>query len=163
MKIGIISDTHNNIALTKKALKIFQEHSVELIIHAGDFTSPKMLDIFSNLKCIFVFGNSDIDIEAINNQAQHLGFDPIKSFNDFSVGSKRIIVFHGDNVPMFRKAVMSGDYDYIIKGHTHIFENYTSKNTRIINPGSLFGDTEETIAILETDTGKVEKIRVDNE
>ena len=46
MKIGIISDTHNNIALTKKAIEIFGEKDVEFIIHAGDLTSPKMLELF---------------------------------------------------------------------------------------------------------------------
>lgn len=163
MKIGLISDTHNNIAHTKKALKVFQERSVELIIHAGDLTSPKMLDLFKNTNSKFVLGNADIDVEMINTQAQDLGFEPIKIFNDFAIDSKRIIVFHGDNVPMFRKAVISNDYDYIIKGHTHIFENYTSKKTRIINPGSLFVNIEQTIAILDTVTGKVEKIPIEDE
>ncbi|HQK08157.1 MAG TPA: hypothetical protein PLR54_10890, partial [Spirochaetota bacterium] len=62
-----------------------------------------------------------------------------------------------------REAVNSGKYDYIIKGHTHVFENYLSGKTRIINPGALYRGEELTIAILDTATDKVEKIRIDIE
>jgi predicted phosphodiesterase len=59
--------------------------------------------------------------------------------------------------------VAMGEYDYIIKGHTHFFEDYTSNNTRIINPGTLYGHDEHTIAILDAAKDKVEKIIINED
>jgi putative phosphoesterase len=161
MKIGIIADTHNDIKMAKKAIEFFKKEKVELVIHAGDLTSPKIIEIFKGLNCKFVLGNADIDIEIINQKSEEMGFGCVDTYCDFMVEDKRFIVFHGNDIPMFRKVVASGKYDYIIKGHTHFYENYISNNTRIINPGSLFGEDEHTIAILDTETEKVEKIRIE--
>ncbi len=163
MKIGLIADTHNNIALTKKAVEIFREKGVELVIHAGDLTSPKIMDLFSPLKCAFVLGNSDIDVEMINMHAEEMGCGMVGESCELDVGGKKIFVLHGNDVPLFRKAVSSGKYHYIIKGHTHFFENYVSSNTRIINPGTLYSEEECTVAILDTLTDKVEKIKITDE
>ena len=73
MKIGIVSDTHNNIELAQKAIKIFEKNNVDLIVHAGDITSPKMLGLFKDFKCKFVLGNGDIDDEALNAESAKTG------------------------------------------------------------------------------------------
>ncbi len=162
MKIGIISDTHNDIEYTKKALDIFISKNVDLIIHSGDLTSYKMLKLFQGLNCKFVLGNMDFDVEGINKESKRLGFDSIDYTCEITVDNKEIFVIHGNNVPVFRKAILSGKFDYIIKGHTHSFENYVSNNVRVINPGSLCGSREHCIIILSTDDDKIEKIDIDN-
>jgi len=149
--------------MAKKAIEIFKERGVDLVIHAGDLTSPKMMDLFKDLNCKFVLGNADIDVESINQKSQEMGFGPVEGSWDFVLDGKRFILFHGDDVPMFREAVASGKYDYIVKGHTHFFENYVSNRTRIINPGTLFGDEELTIALLDTKKEKVEKIKIERD
>ncbi|MCP4137192.1 MAG: metallophosphoesterase family protein [bacterium] len=163
MKIGIISDTHNNIDLTRQAIAVFKEQEVSFVIHAGDLTSPLMLKEFREFDCKFVLGNGDIDVENLNKESQMLGFGSIEEFCTFEIDNKKFIVFHGNNVPMFREAVASGIYNYIIKGHTHFFENYLSNNIRVINPGSLFGTDELSIVILDTETDKVEMIRIEED
>ena len=35
MKIGIISDTHDDVTSTNKAINIFEENKVEIVIHAA--------------------------------------------------------------------------------------------------------------------------------
>ena len=40
MKIGILSDTHDDIDNVKEAIYRFKEQKVELIVHAGDFCIP---------------------------------------------------------------------------------------------------------------------------
>jgi putative phosphoesterase len=161
MKIGIVSDTHNNIELTRKAVGIFRENGVDLIVHAGDLTSPRMLELFRDFPLKIVLGNGDIDVEEISDVCHKMGYGDIGNKSVFDAGGKRIIVFHGDNVSMFREAVVSGEYDYIIKGHTHYFENYVSNNARVINPGSLYGSDEFSIAVLDTDEDRVTRIRVE--
>ncbi len=160
MKIGIISDTHNNLDITRRALELFREQGAGLVVHAGDLTSPKMLELFRGFDCRFVLGNGDIDVEELNRAAGVLGFGCIEEYCEFEADGKRFILFHGNNVPMFRDAVASGKYDYIIKGHTHFFENYTSGRTRIINPGSLYSSDEYSVAVLDTESDRVEMFRI---
>ncbi len=161
MIIGLISDTHNDVELTKKAIDIFKSWNVEFVIHSGDLTSPKIIELFQDLKCKFVLGNCDIDIELINEKSTKCGFGIVEQSCDIKIGEKHFLIIHGNEVPIFREAVASGKYDYIIKGHTHCFENYVSNNVRIINPGSLFGTEEHSIVILQTDDDNVEKIIID--
>jgi len=163
MRIGILADTHNNIDLTRRAIAILGKKNVDMIIHAGDLTSPKMLKLFSEFKCKFVLGNGDIDIEDLNRECENMGFGCMDTECVFEAEGKKFMLFHGDNVPKFRNAVASGKYDYIIKGHTHFFENYVSNKSRIINPGSLYGSEEFSVAVLDTETDRVEMIRVETD
>ncbi|MCU0848359.1 MAG: YfcE family phosphodiesterase [Spirochaetes bacterium] len=163
MKIGITSDTHNNIDLTRRAVDLFREAGVGMVIHAGDITSPKILGLFEGFDCRFVLGNGDLDVEDLNEEAARLGFAKIETYCTFDVEGKKFMVFHGNNVPMFREAVASGRYDYIIKGHTHFFENYISNNARVINPGSLYGPDEFSIAVLDVSADRIEMIKLNEE
>ncbi len=163
MLIGILSDTHNNLEITQKAVKVFKDNSVDMIIHAGDLTSPKIMELFTDFDCRFVLGNADIDSEVLNEKSCELGYGCVDEYCTIEIDSKKILVFHGNDVPFFRQSVASGSYDYIIKGHTHFFENYVSNETRIINPGSLYGSDEFSVAILDTETDKVDMIRIPKE
>ena len=159
MLIGLMSDTHNDIEATKKAIAIFQSRGIKTIIHAGDITSPRMLHYLKEFECYIVLGNGDlIDSEEIDVTANELGMKSVDLKAEFELAGKKFLVFHGHNVPMYREAVASGKYNYIIKGHTHHFENYISNECRIINPGAVYGHDESSIAILDIEAGKVEKI-----
>ena len=63
MKIGIISDTHDNLPQIRKAVKVFNREKVDLVFHAGDFVSPFTALEFKNLNSPLygVFGNNDGD------------------------------------------------------------------------------------------------------
>ncbi len=162
MLLGIISDTHNDIEATKKAIDLFKERGITVIAHAGDITSPKMLEYLKGFTCYVVLGNGDlIDAEDISTKASALGFNPVDVMLEFSLGGKNFVIFHGNDVPMYRSALASGKYDYIIKGHTHYFENYVSNGCRIINPGAVYGHDESSVVILDIEADRVEKISLD--
>ena len=159
MLIGLIADTHNDVDLIKKAVGIFHERDIKILVHAGDITSFRMLDYLKDFDCYIVLGNGDeIDREDINAKAAALKIRPVASKIEFECEGKKFLVFHGHDVPLYRAAVSSGRYDYIIKGHTHYFENYVSNDCRIINPGAVYAHDESSIAILDIETDKVEKI-----
>lgn len=141
------------------AIAIFQSRGIKTLIHAGDITSPRMLHYLKDFECYMVLGNGDlIDSEEIDVKANELGMKSVNLKAEFDLAGKKFMVFHGHDVPMYRDAVASGKYNYIIKGHTHHFENYVSNECRIINPGAVYRHDESSIAILDIETGKVEKI-----
>jgi len=162
MLIGLMSDTHNDIEATKRAIAIFQSRGIKTVIHAGDITSPRMLQYLKDFVCYIVLGNGDlIDSEEIDVKANELGMKSVDLKSEFELAGKKFLVFHGHDVPMYREAVASGKYNYIIKGHTHNFENYISNGCRIINPGAVYGHDESSIAILDVEADKVEKINLE--
>ncbi len=48
MRIGLISDTHNNLRNVKLALARFRSEGVQTILHAGDITGPKVLEALAD-------------------------------------------------------------------------------------------------------------------
>ncbi len=40
MDIGIVSDTHDNVAAVERATEVFAADGVEVVIHCGDFVAP---------------------------------------------------------------------------------------------------------------------------
>ena len=49
MKIGMLSDTHDDYENTNKAIDIFQENDVKAVIHVGDIISPPVITEFYRL------------------------------------------------------------------------------------------------------------------
>ena len=52
MKIGLISDTHDNIQKTQNAIMSFKDRNVEIVIHAGDIVSPETVEVFDGMRLI---------------------------------------------------------------------------------------------------------------
>ena len=38
MRIGVVSDTHNNLKNTRRIVELFNEAEVDRVIHTGDIT-----------------------------------------------------------------------------------------------------------------------------
>jgi hypothetical protein len=163
MRIGIISDTHNDIEMILKALDEFHARGISTLFHAGDITSPRLISFFKDFDTKIVLGNGDLDIELINSECMKFGFGPVQKVRTLEVDSKVIHISHGNNVTEFRNAIDSAKYDYIIKGHTHEFEDYVLQGTHIINPGALYRADEYTVAVLDLATDTVEKICIAKE
>lgn len=61
MKLGIISDTHDDVNNVREAIEIFNREGVQYVIHAGDYVFPGIVMEFKrlNAKLIGVLGNND--------------------------------------------------------------------------------------------------------
>jgi len=59
MKIGIISDTHDDIENVQSAIDIFNTERVDYVFHAGDYVFPGIIQEFSKLngRLVGVLGN----------------------------------------------------------------------------------------------------------
>ena len=80
MKIGIITDTHDQRSILKKAIEVFTEHHVDCVLHAGDITSPSSVQALASIdhaKFIGVFGNCDSDKSGLESiVSRHDGARP---------------------------------------------------------------------------------------
>ena len=158
--IGIISDTHENEKAIAKAVQVFKKKNVEFVVHCGDMISPQMLEHFQGLSVKFVFGNNDGEKEGLNKMAQEIGFGEIREELEFEHNGKKFFVYHGTNEGKLDSIIKSNKYNYVLTGHTHIKKNWKAGNTRVINPGALFGIYPYTIAVLDAEKDELEFIKI---
>lgn len=149
MKIGVISDTHDQIDNIKRAIKILNDEKVELVIHCGDWVAPFTLHLYKELNCPIkgIFGNNDGDRfrHLKRAAALKLNIEYEERFMELEVEGQKIAVFHGDYQEIVEALVTCGKYDAVFHGHTHIKVNQTVGKTLSLNPGTLMNYTQPGI------------------
>lgn len=153
MKIGIISDTHENMPKIKKAVGLFNREEVATVLHGGDIISPITAKEFGALKAplIGVFGNNDGDILFLTKRFEKIGTLHPKRWEGELDGKKCLLIHEPD---MLEALALSGVYDVIVYGHTHRAEISRKGKTLVINPGEGGGwiTGKSTVALLDTAT-----------
>ena len=149
MKIGVLSDTHDQGNLIEKAVEIFNREQVSWVFHCGDWVSPFILYFFRGLQAPLrgIFGNNDGD------KFRHLAFknrwsldiEYEERFLSVEIDSRSIAIFHGDYTELVEALVTCGKYDAVFHGHTHQRVNEKVGKTLSLNPGSLMPVTSPTI------------------
>ena len=140
MKIGVVSDTHNNLKNIEIIINLFNEIKVPIVIHTGDITNANTLEQFSKLnsKLIGVYGNNDRNELGLEEVAQKNKFqfqDPPKKI---SLLDKEIVIFHEpDKIDQFLS--QNKLIDVVLYGHTHRYENNTKNGVLFFNPGESAG------------------------
>jgi putative phosphoesterase len=141
LNIGIISDTHDDIESTEKAIDIFNSNESQYVFHAGDYIFPGIISLFKRLnkKTRFygVRGNNDGEILGIVHQFNKI--DNATYLNDFgklTIESKDIGIYHGTNNLLVNTLIESQLFDVLIFGHTHISIKEKTGKTLVLNPGS---------------------------
>lgn len=159
-KIGIISDTHENVRLIIKAVELFKARGLDLVVHCGDIISPPVLERFAGLPIRFVFGNNDGERSGLKKKCLELGFGEIDDTLEFTNSGKSFLVYHGTRASKIEEIVQSQQYDFVLHGHTHEVRDEIVGRTRILNPGALFAVDEPTVGILDVNTGEFEIIEI---
>jgi len=157
MLIGILSDTHDDMASIRRAVDAFNSRGVSHVIHAGDVVSPFTFELFGALQCNMtgIFGNNDGDRILLTQKSKgNIHSQPfLMTFNE-----KNIVVVHEPD--LVGALADSGHFDLIIYGHTHTPDVREVNGTRIVNPGktALLHKGKSTIALLESNTMEAEII-----
>ncbi len=163
MKIGVIADTHDNLAAISKAVEFFNREGIELLIHAGDFVAPFTEKPFSALKIplVGVFGNNDGDKLLLREKYREKRVGEIyEDPYDFELNAKKIIVTHRPQI--VDALAVSGSYDVVIYGHTHKAVIEEKGNALVINPGECCGylTGRKTVAILDLEKGEAKVVEL---
>lgn len=146
MKIGIISDTHG--LLRPEVIQALE--GCEAILHGGDISKQEIIDQLEEIAPVYVVrGNNDKD------WAEH-----ISMFLDFELAGLRIYMTH-------KKKDLPADlsnYDLVLFGHSHKYEESMQGKTVFLNPGSCGPRRFHqaiTMATAEVDNGKISVTRID--
>ena len=143
-KIGIISDTHDNIPRIEKAVEAFNKEDVSLVIHVGDYIAPFSLRPLEKLKCEYcgIFGNNDGEKKGLGEKSGgRIKEGPLV----LERCGRHIVVVH--DISSWNKL---RECDILIYGHTHSPSIEKESGRLIINPGECGGwlTGKFTIALL---------------
>jgi putative phosphoesterase len=136
MKLGICSDTHDNLELARGAVERFESEGVDTVIHCGDIVAPFTANVF----------DTDFDFHAVrgNNDGEWNLQTVVDSFGTYhgesaalSFDGTEIAVYHGTSEQVVDALVGCGDYDYVFRGHTHQRVDEEREGTVHVNPGGL--------------------------
>lgn len=166
MKIGVISDTHDQRQRILEAIRIFNKEKVGLVIHCGDWVAPFAAARFKALKCHIkgVFGNNDGD-KNMHRQRNGSFIEYHDKKMEIAVEGRRIFVAHGHIPQLVEEALKSGRYDAVFSGHNHIAHVKTVGKTLWLNPGTLVDETSDkirgtSIAVYDTARNDAELIKL---
>jgi hypothetical protein len=154
MLIGLISDTHipdRARVLPQKVLEAFSD--VELILHAGDLTSPRVLDELEELAPVMaVQGNMD--------RAHGIDLPRAKVIEAEGL---RIGVIHGEVYPrsdsdQLLYLAKELDVDILVSGHSHQPKIEQKDGVLLLNPGSPIVPrlADRTVMLLEISNREVD-------
>jgi putative phosphoesterase len=162
MRVGLISDTHDNVTMIKAAIKKLNESNIDLVLHAGDYISPFTAKPYAELKAkmIGVYGNNCAEHEKLKEVYAAVGKEIVGNFAEVDAGGKRIALLHGHDANLLKSLTAHGAYDVVVHGHDHKAKIESVGKTLIINPGEVGGWLygKSTLAILDTDSMKAEII-----
>lgn len=154
MIIGLISDTHDNLSYIKKAVERLKEERTELVLHAGDYISIFTAKPYAELGApmIGVFGNNCAEIDNLKKAYAEVGCDIRGYFTEVEAGGLRIALLHGHRQKDI-DAATNGDYDVVVRGHSHRSSINEVNGVLLVNPGEVCGYITgiNSIAFLDTE------------
>jgi len=161
MKIGVVSDTHNNLKNIEIIINLFNDIKVPIVIHTGDISNANTLEQFSRLnsELIGVYGNNDRGESGLKEVAKKNNFQfqdpPIR----LTLLDKEIVVFHEpDNIDKF--LTKNKLINVVLYGHTHRYENIKKNGILHFNPGESAGMRKGSNAIGILDLINLEAKRI---
>lgn len=131
MRIVVLADTHVSKLEHLPKNIINAVPSVDLIIHAGDFTDVQLLQELKELSEVkAVHGNMDSEELKAALPAREI----------VEAKNKRIGIIHGSGAPWgieerVRKVFESDRVDIIVYGHSHRTQNKVMNDILFFNPG----------------------------
>jgi putative phosphoesterase len=163
MRIGILSDTHDNVSNLLKAKRLFRGEGISTLIHCGDMTSASTARQMIDFDVIYVNGNMD-DADAVNDTLWMLNNNcetPGLVYTG-KIGGVNIAATHGHLQGKLDQLLRWRRYDFVFHGHTHRQRDETIGKTRVINPGALGGARygPRTVCILDLDSREVQFVTV---
>lgn len=163
MKLGVLSDTHNDAANTRRALDLLREHGAERLIHCGDLTTPEIVALFEGWQVDFVVGNMDQSYQPLQEAVRRLGTATFSDEIRTGIGGVQVAATHGHHESLLDEMIRSGLYAYVFHGHTHRRRDEQVGPTRVVNPGALGGMRYQprSFVVLDLASGELEFVTLD--
>lgn len=155
-RIGIISDTHGSVKAWNAAVKLFGD--VQAVLHAGDvlmhrysgaYTSDELAGAINKFSSPVFIARGNCDLWGDEAMLKP-GLPPYVSL---LWNGRRIVMMHGDNMPLLMRTAKAEGAQLVISGHTHIAKITRTNGMIFLNPGSAsrpLGKDPASAAVADT-------------
>jgi len=159
MRIGVVSDTHNQLRNVHRIVELFNTARVDRVVHTGDITQARTLAAFVGLEAplVGVFGNND-EREPLRAAARDAGIQLQEPPLSITWDERRLLVVHD---PHFLTDSQLTAHDVVLHGHTHRRVHERRGATLVVNPGECAGHLtgHNTVGVLALESLEVEWLR----
>jgi uncharacterized protein len=162
MRVGIISDTHDQLARTLTAVEKLIAAGATSLIHCGDLTRADIVTACSALPTAYVLGNNDADWAGLKRAIHTTNGTFLEWGGEVLHAGKRLAITHGHMRSDVRR-LLAAKPDYLLTGHSHIAHDFREGPTRRINPGALHRADKFTVALLDLETDELQYLMIDRE
>ena len=161
MLLGILSDTHDQIARTHAAVQLLVDSGAKVLLHCGDITIPDVVFQLAPLPSYFVFGNCDFELNELRGAIRAIGGTCLERGGLIEVDGHRLAMTHGDSEKELAQ-LEAMQPEYLFSGHTHKALDILRGPTRFINPGALHRAPKWTVALLDGSSGRLDMLPICN-
>lgn len=155
--LGLVSDTHDNLALARQAAAFLRDRGPDLVLHLGDICTASTVALFADLPVRFLRGNNDVD-EDLPSALAAAGVPPLADEWTDEVAGLSIAATHGHRAHLVHRHL--GQADLLLHGHTHRRRAERLGKTLVVNPGALHRCARKTLALVHLPEARVEYLEV---
>ena len=160
MRIGVVSDTHDNTRNVARIVEILRDARVERVIHTGDITRAETLRVLAGVEVpLFgVYGNNDHAREELGAAAAELGIHLAEPPLELHWAGRRIVVVHDRNAHL---GLAPHARDVLLHGHDHRYSFERVNGGIVFNPGECAGWLEgwNSVGVLDLVSLETERLR----
>lgn len=149
MRLGVVSDSHGHVELTRPAIYMLESMEVDQVLHCGDIGSAAVVEMFAAWPTHFVFGNCDGNQAELAAAIEAAGQTCHGEFGELELAGTRIALLHSHDGRRFHEALHSGRWDLVCYGHTHIAAIERIGQTLALNPGALYRANPHSLAVID--------------
>ena len=145
MRLGLVSDSHDNLAPARTAAAFLRAQACDLVLHLGDVTTADTVGVFHGLPMRFIRGNNDDNRDLAPALARH-GFPKLTDAWTETLAGVTVAAHHGHYPPALAGVA---EPDLLLHGHTHRRRCEKVGRTLVVNPGALYRATTHSLAVVE--------------
>lgn len=137
MRIGVVSDTHNNLRNVRRIVELFRSADVDRVVHTGDVTQAAALRTLAEVgvPIVGVFGNND-ERTALQDVADELAIELCEPPFEWVIAERRVLVAHD---PFELEGAVEDGHHVVLHGHTHRRAIERRPERLLFNPGECAG------------------------
>ncbi len=159
MRIGVVSDTHNHLRNVARIVQLFNAAAVDQVVHTGDITQARTLEVFAGLAMPFVgvYGNND-ERAALAAAAGGLSMQLHEPPLSLEFGGVKVAVVHD---PTHLSPRLLEENALVLHGHNHRLVCERRHTALVFNPGECAGMLVglNAVGVVDTASLAVELLR----